>query len=73
MVAESDKTPEEKRKVSNALRVVGTFTMFVACVVLALSLVVPFSLRVIGFLAAIGSVQTVRKHTRRANTSAEPR
>lgn len=73
MVAESDKTPEEIRKVSNALRVVGTFVMFVACAVLALSLVVPFSLRVVGFIAATSSVQTVRKHTRRANTSDEPR
>jgi len=73
MVAKSDRTPEEKRKVSNALRVVGTFMMVVACVVLALSLVVPFSLQIVGILVAIKSIQTMRKRTRRAKTGVTSR
>lgn len=73
MVAASGKTPEEIHKVSNALRVVGTFVMFVACVVLAVSLVVPLLLRVVGLLAALGSVQTIQKHTRRARNSGKSR
>ena len=55
----SGKTQEEVRNVVAALTVVRMFVLVVACVVVAVSLVVPFSLRVVGALAAFSTLRSV--------------
>lgn len=60
----SGKTPDELRKTLDALTVVKTFLLFTACVVLAVSIVIPFSLRVMGVLVAFSSLRGVLKHIR---------
>lgn len=57
------KSPEDKRKMLSALAVVRTFVLLVACVVLAVSLVVPFLLRAVGFLVALSSLWSLKKKT----------
>ena len=57
------KSPEELHKMLSALAVVRTFVLLVACVVLAVSLIVPFLLRVVGFLAALSSLWSLKKST----------
>jgi len=59
MATNTGKTQEEVRKVVAALTVVRTFVLAVACVVLAVSLVVPFSLRIVGALAALSTLRSV--------------
>ena len=57
------KSPEELRKMLNALAVVRTFVLLVACVVLAVSLIVPFLLRAVGLLLALSSLWSLKKNT----------
>ena len=59
MAANSEKTQEETRKALAALTVVRTFVLVLACVVLTVSLVVPFSLRIVGALAAFSTLRSV--------------
>jgi hypothetical protein len=59
MAANSGKTQEETRKVLAALAVVRTFVLVLACGVLTVSLVVPFSLRIVGALAAFSTLRSV--------------